>query len=120
MRKYLDLSECLFDVFANPDYTDPQQEKYMWAIREGVNRIALYPGYPYNETRARKDHDCQMGHKISNNDIYFQYLDHGWGSGIKFCARCIALILYVSEVHNKPPYMFTKWDTENQTPSRKE
>ena len=63
---------------------------------------------------ARKDHICVRGCAIKDGDEYFQKRHGygGWGSDLKFCAACTAMILYCRDVDKLPPAYFTHWDTE--------
>jgi hypothetical protein len=114
----IDISECLFHAFANPDYSDPQDEQQMWAIREGVKRIDRY-SREWHKVRARKEHECERGCKIRKRDTYFSFsTGPGWGTELKFCAGCTAMILYFREVEKLPPYVYSHWDRETKKPVR--
>jgi len=70
---------------------------------------------------ARKDHTCVRGCAIKDGDVYFQKRHGygGWGSELKFCAACTAMILYCRDVDDLPPAYFTHWDSEKKKPVHK-
>jgi len=110
--------ECLFDAFANIGYSDPQALRQLWAIREGLRRVDP-GGYHWREVQARKEHDCMRGHEIHRGETYFQYqIGAGWGNDWKFCAGCMAMILYFQQVDQLGAVWFTHWDRETEGPVR--
>lgn len=110
------LKSCLFNMFANEDYTDAQKEENLWALYEGIHRLN-HQQYDWQDVRANKDHECIRGHPIKVRDVYFKRLiSGGWGSDWKFCAGCMAMILYFKEVDQLPPDMFTHWDWQEKEP----
>lgn len=118
MPQYLTLKECLFDVFANEKWCNPQDERYQWAVQEGIRRLNPFK---WSSPQARKEHECIRGHAIKTGDTYYKRIIAGWGRDWKFCTSCMAMVLYFMDVDKLPPEMFTHWDVEAQTPvSRKE
>ena len=116
MTQYLTLQRCLFDAFANPDYSDPQDKAQMWAIVEGMRRIDPH-SYEWRSVTARKDHECIRECHIAKRSTYFKrMIGAGWGSDWKFCASCMAMILYFKEVDKMPPHLYTHWDIASQRP----
>jgi hypothetical protein len=117
-RRYISLQDCLFRAFANATSAQPQESRQMWAIHEGLRRIERGYG-PWRSVDARKEHKCIRCHLIKNGDVYFQHdIGRGWGSAWKFCAGCMAMILYFMEVDKLPPYLDTHWDLEQERPVR--
>jgi len=104
--RILDIKECLFDAFANSTFYNAQDERQMWAIREGIERIDRY-NVEWRSVTAKKEKECLRNCKISCNDIYFARRI----SGGKFCAGCTAMILYLRDVHKLPPVTATHWNT---------
>jgi hypothetical protein len=81
----------------------------MWAIREGLHRIDPMR-VEWHEVKANKDHVGTRGCAIKRNAVYFQLQSGaGWGSELKVCAACLAIILYFQRVHELPPYVKTHW-----------
>ena len=121
MKRYLvSITDCVFDAFANENYGDPQEHRQLWAIQEGIDRIESYPS-SWREVTARKKHECIRGCEIEDRNVYFQLpTGGGWGTEWKFCAGCVAMILYFKEVEKLPPCFYTHWDEEVQAPVRVE
>jgi hypothetical protein len=114
MSQYRTLNECLFDAFANEDWCNPQEVRYLWAINEGVLRLNPLL---WSAPQARKEHECVRGHTIKTGDTYYKHLiGGGWGNDWKFCAGCMAMILYFMHVDKLPPEVYTHWDTTKQEP----
>ena len=68
---------------------------------------------------ARKKHKCIRGCRINEGDTYFVYeIGAGWGNDWKFCAGCMAMILYFKDVDKLPPSPYTHWNVEKQEPVR--
>jgi hypothetical protein len=88
----------------------------MWAIYEAVSRVDPY-SYSWRSVDARKDHECVRGCKISSGDVYFQQGGNGgWGSELKICASCTAMIFYYLNVDKLEPYNYTHWSIEENKP----
>ena len=110
------LDESLFEAFTYP-YCDPQSESITWAIVEGIRRLQELGGNDRRwemVSKARKEHECARGCQIEQGEAYYKYrLGAGFGDELKFCAGCMAMILYYKQVQNLPLYMDTHWDVEN-------
>lgn len=120
MPKLTTLSECLLDAFANSDYYPSQDRRQMWAIHEGLGRIDPWRNQ-WKAVSARKQHQCERGCLIENGNTYFQRAHGvGWGSELKLCAGCIAMILYFLEVDKLPRFRFTHWDPQTKEPVHSE
>ena len=117
MRKTDSLSECLFRGFANTEYSDPQERSTMWAILEGLMRLKTLD-YSWHRVDARKNHECVRGCTIKAGSIYFHWAlgAWNWNDERKFCASCMAMILYFKEVHLLPHCSYTHWDFKNKQP----
>jgi hypothetical protein len=114
--KPITLSQCLLDAFANSAYYPPQDRRQMWAIREGLGRIDPWEN-KWRAVSARKQHQCERGCSIENGHAYFQQaFGGGWGSELKLCAGCMAMILYYLEVDKLPRRRFTHWDPQAKEP----
>lgn len=111
------ISSCLFDAFANqylpegnPFRRNPQDERFMWAIQEGIRRIDRYL-VNWSAHQANKNHECIRGCQIKIGDMYFH---SSYGSSftdyLKLCAGCMAMLLYFMDVEKLPPYLYTHWD----------
>lgn len=115
-RQYISLQECLFSVFVNSAYNDAQEYRRLWAIHEGLRRIEHAYG-EWRNVKARKQHKCMRGCPINEGDIYFHHaIGVGWGDVWKFCAGCMAMILYFKEVDQLPPVHSTHWDVAQEKP----
>ncbi len=115
-KHWLDIRRCLFDAFANADVCDPQKPRQMWAIIEGMRRIDL-TGFTWSDPRADKEHTCVRGRTIKSDQTYFKLATGGgWGSEPKFCAGCMAMILYFKEVDKLPPDTNAYWDSQANQP----
>src|SRR3972149_1508007 len=103
------LHECLFECFAYTDFRNPQDAERLWAIREGIGRVNQHR-VEWRAVTARKDHECMRGCAIKRNETYFQYALSGvsWGGEWKFCAACMAMILYFKGVEHMPPVFDTR------------
>ena len=99
MRMMDSLEECLFRAFANTEYCDPQERSTMWAILEGLMRLKTLD-YSWRSVDARKNHECIRGCTIKAGSIYFHRALGAWtwNDESKFCASCMAMILYFKEV----------------------
>lgn len=65
----------------------------------------------WSEVRAQKAHACERGCEIRAGEHYFKYLlGMGWGNDLKFCIRCVAMILYFADVDKLPAVFDTHWD----------
>ena len=118
MTKIISLEDCLFEAFANSDSRNPQEDRYMWAIWEGLRRLDLYAP-PWRRVKARKIHKCVRTCSIADGSIYF--VERGadmsdYQAVPKYCASCLAMILYFKEVHHLPPQFYTHWDLETKEP----
>jgi hypothetical protein len=90
----------------------------MWAILEGMQRIDPV-SHSWRSVNARKDHKCIRGCHIKDGNIYFKrMIGAGWGDDWKFCAGCMAMILYFMEVDKMPVYSNTHWDVVAKEPVR--
>lgn len=115
-RKLESINECLFSAFANPFYSDPQNRQQMWALLEALHRAASRTN-GWRPVEARKDHKCMRDCKIKKGDVYFlQEVGVGWTDNWKFCASCLAMILYFKDVDKLPPVMYSHWDIEAKRP----
>jgi len=110
------LNDILFNLFANEKYADPQENKNVWAINEGISRLNMRR-YEWQTVKAQKEHECIRGHKIKVSDIYCKNsAGGGWGNDWKFCLSCAAMILYFLDVEKMPPYTSTHWNyAENES-----
>jgi hypothetical protein len=106
----------LHEAFLN-QWVSPQEGSRLWAIEEGLRRIDPLQ-LQWRGVDARKNHICVRGCAIKDGDEYFQKRHGygGWGSDLKFCAACTAMILYCRDVDALPSAYFTHWDTEQQQP----
>jgi hypothetical protein len=89
----------------------------MWALLEGLRRLkTLDPSW--RRIDARKNHECDRGCTIKAGSIYFHWALGAWtwNDESKFCASCMAMILYFKEVYLLPPCSYTHWDLEKQQP----
>ena len=118
VRKYRSVEACLWSAFAHAyDFESEQRYYHIWAIREGLRRLQHFAYQPWQEVKARKKHECARGCKIKAGHIYFKFGEGAtWGSGLKVCAGCVAMILYFQQAYNAPPVAFTHWDWELQEP----
>jgi hypothetical protein len=116
MKKHLRaMEEILFDLFANEGMRDSQEERNLWAIREGMRRLDPLR-YDWRDVSARKEHECIRGHSIQTGQTYFVYNLGGYGNDLKLCAGCMSMTLYFAKVDKLPPNIFTHWDEEAQRP----
>lgn len=118
MGRLITLSECLWSAFIHDPYgsRSPQDHRQMWAIREGVRRLDP-TGYRWSSPEARKDHECERGCNIRRGEEYFKLANgSAWGSELKFCAACMAMILYAADVAKEPAHIYTHWDEETHNP----
>lgn len=54
---------------------------------------------------------------IKAGDTYFIHeIGAGWGNDWKFCASCLAMILYFKDVDRLPPDMYSHWDIQAGEP----
>jgi hypothetical protein len=116
MKRFHSLEDCLIDAFANRNFFNPQEDRYMWAIHEGLRRLNLWTP-PWRRVQARKIHKCVRNCTISDGDIYFMESGMDLSSYqdvAKYCAGCMAMILYFKEVGNLPPNLYTHWDDEKK------
>ncbi|MBI5841249.1 MAG: hypothetical protein HZB19_14215 [Chloroflexi bacterium] len=111
------LNEVLFDMFANETMLKPQENKNLWAIYEGIQRLDPI-GLTWTTVTARKKHECIRGHEIKEGDVYCKHNVGGWGSDWKFCVGCMAMLLYFWKVDELPLSMFTHWNYEEGRPVR--
>lgn len=119
--RYKSLEDCLFDAFANSDWDNPQEESQLWAIREAASRGGYTELGRFQDTTARKKHECVRGCKIKSNDTYFKMqIGAAWDANIKYCAGCVAMIMYFREVWKLPRYIYTHWDEVEKRPVRRE
>jgi hypothetical protein len=117
MSELRSLRECLFHAFANSNHTNPQDAELMWAIQEGIRRINRHRT-EWREVLARKDHECIRGCTIKRGELYFQYelSEVRRSSDSKFCAPCMAMILYFKDVAQMRPAFGTHWDLGEKRP----
>lgn len=109
----LSLESLLFDAFADSRYCNPQADKHMWAIQEGLRRL----GYGWQPKKAQKQHSCIRECKIEPGHTYFTIsMGQVWGGELNICASCMAMILYFKEVYNLPVYAFSHWDATSGKP----
>ena len=114
MSRYRSLSDSLWGAFANPDFNPPQAPEQIWAMREGLRRIDPWR-IDWREVKANKDHACTRGCAIKRNEVYYQLQSGGgWGSELKVCAGCLAMILFFKQVAVLPLSMKTHWDVVEQ------
>jgi hypothetical protein len=110
------IQETLWDMFVRDDFRDPQDRQYIWATYEGLKRIDPLQ-YRFKETKAQKDHECERGCLIKNGDKYYQHIvGAAWGSELKLCAGCMAMILYFLDMEKYRPYIYTHWHFGKQEP----
>jgi hypothetical protein len=115
-HQLISLGDCLFNAFTNKQSNNPQEYSLYWAIYEGMRRIDPYPTQ-WSSPKAQKEHECVRGCKIKDGEMYFKYqTGYGYGSAIKFCAGCMAMVLYYMDVERMTPYMYTHWDTVEMRP----
>lgn len=117
-HQLISLMDCLLDAFANEHFCNPQEERQMWAIYEGLRRVE--PGsFSWSAPNARKEHKCERGCSIKPGEIYFKaQIGYGYGSNLKLCAGCMAMVLYFMDVDKYPPRIETHWDAFDKTPVR--
>jgi hypothetical protein len=118
MKRFYSLRSCLFDAFGRSHWYISQEDRYMWAIQEGLRRLHTWAGV-LCIVRARKDHKCVRNCAIKAGDTYFRddtMIEVSPGFAPKICACCIAMILYFKEVYNLPPTFHTHWDSEKKAP----
>ena len=83
-------------------------------MHEGLRRVDPLR-VDWHEVKANKDHTCVRGCAIQRNDVYFKLQNGaGWGSELKVCAGCLAMILFFKQVEDLPPGMKTHWDVVEQ------
>lgn len=112
------LDTCLFEAFANPKYSDPQDRAQLWAVVEAMRRIDPYFDC-WRPTSARKGHECVRGCVINDEHVYFKQQNVGaWDAGLKICASCMAMILHVGGASRLPPYIYSHWDSTKKRPVR--
>lgn len=116
MPELMTLRSCLHEAFLN-SWVSPQDDRQRWAIEEGLRWIDPLQ-VQWRSVDARKAHTCVRGCAIKDGEVYFQKRHGygGWGSDLKFCAACTAMILYCRDVDRLPPTYFTHWDTAQQKP----
>ena len=83
--------------------------------------VGGYGAFALSEPEAGSDASNQHTTAIKDGDVYFQKRHGygGWGSELKFCAACTAMILYCRDVDDLPPAYFTHWDSEKKKPVHK-
>lgn len=116
MRERFEILEtCLFDAAFNSEYSDHQDERQIWAIIEAFRRTSWgdhWGDYP----SARKEHTCNRGCKIDYGHIYFRQNTFSYSSGIKICAGCMAMVLYLQQAYERPVVFYTHWDWKENEP----
>jgi len=115
MAQHIPIEDFLFNIFANPEFTDSQKYSNFWALEEIQNRLSVRNPDLWKMPRARKAHECIRGCSIHPDEYYFRYND-SFGSGIKFCATCAAMIFYFSRYHQIKTFRYDHWDAEQQHP----
>jgi hypothetical protein len=116
-RETTPLKNILLDTFYVQVDFPPQEERQMWAIREGIRRVNPSYYYDFGQRQARKDHQCIRGCEIKNGDTYFYYKHQpGYDQIIKLCPRCMTMILYFLKVDRMKPEMYTHWDEVKHEP----
>ena len=115
-RRLRSLEDCLWSAFT---YGSSQEDRYIWAVSEGAERIAPYSNQVWLHTQARKKHECIRDCEILPGHIYFRLqTGGGWGNELKICVKCLAMILYFQKAYNLPTNFFTHWDFEEDDPVR--
>jgi hypothetical protein len=104
--KKISLEDAHFSLFANPDFVEPQTDRYLWAVHEGMRRLNPF-GYVWQDVTAYKKHECIRGHRIKTGDVYFAEGRVGYGNTVKLCAGCMAMFLYYRDLENLPAQLFT-------------
>jgi hypothetical protein len=120
MSEFKSLRACLFEGFVDAGVRDPQDPDLIWAMQEGIARLNEYRR-EWRAIRARKAHTCIRGCAIHPQEIYFlQAWALGRDSDLKFCAACMAMILFYREVDQLPPAGFTHWAVDQAQPVRED
>lgn len=123
-RRYVTFEDCLWAAATHIatddgylDDQDPQKDRQMWAIQEGVRRMQHQPTceHRWKAVSARKEHECLRGCKIRGGDIYFRedYVS-SYASGPAVCAGCMAMILFYQQAYNLPVVFRSHWDIEQR------
>jgi len=123
-RQHITFEDCLWAAatYATDDSgyrygLNPQEDRQMWAIQEGLRRIHDQPTceHRWRSVSARKVHKCLRGCKIHPGDIYFRedYVS-SYGTGPAVCAGCMAMILYYQQVYNLPVCFQSHWDMQKE------
>ena len=105
----------LYNIFANPDFTDPQKYEQLWAVEEITRRVNLLHTDLWKMPKANKKHECTRGCEIKPEEHYLRY-DDSFGSGLKFCVPCASMIFYFAKYHELPVFMHDHWDIDTQRP----
>jgi hypothetical protein len=117
MKKLYSLGKCLSDAYCG-GVCNPQDNRFMWAILEGLRRVNVWAP-PWRSVQAYKNHKCVRNCTIADGDTYF-IEDVGrpvnYPGLPKFCAGCMAMILYFKKVYDLPPISYTHWDMEKKAP----
>ena len=117
MKKLQDLERSLSEAYCG-GVCNPQDNRFMWAIWEGLERLNVFTP-PWRSVSAYKDHKCVRNCPIAEGDSYFiknDGLPVGYPGLPKFCAGCMAMILYFKKVYDLPAIRYTHWDMEKKAP----
>ena len=118
VARFRDVERCLWEAFSSTNSPDSvQQERYLWVIRECMERSRSFSGQAWRETKARKVFACVRGCEIKPGHFYYK---PGTATERKLCAGCMAMIFFYQRLYLVPPEFYTHWDWELQTPVWKE